>query len=269
MNLSETTKEVLRKIELAEKEGRLNDHLDDSPCLEYYEINEEYSYSLSLSKKILYTILRIFLIKPYTFIANHFWLKTKVIGRSNLNGIKSGAIVTCNHVNKLDSIAIGAALKKKNIHYTTAEFNNMKCRLGTYMRAYGIFPIPSRSSMMKKFQNQLEDYLKEEHWVSFFPECSEWWCYEKPRPYQMGAFHYAAKFMVPILPVFITFKKTGKFTKEGIEKREFFVHILRPIYPDSKLSLKENKEVLKMKNEEVVWNCYHRFYKTSYRYDKY
>ncbi|MDE6047768.1 MAG: hypothetical protein K2F56_03970, partial [Anaeroplasmataceae bacterium] len=133
MNLSETTKDVLKKIEIAEKEGRWNDHLDDSPCLDYYEIDEAYSYSLSLSQKILYSILNVFLIKPYALLANHFWLRTKVVGKSNLNGIKGGAIITCNHINKLDSIVLGKALKKKKIHYTTAEFNNMKCRLGTYM----------------------------------------------------------------------------------------------------------------------------------------
>ncbi|MDE6660644.1 MAG: 1-acyl-sn-glycerol-3-phosphate acyltransferase, partial [Anaeroplasmataceae bacterium] len=257
MNLSETTKDVLKRIEKAEREGRFNDHLDDSPCLGYYEIDEDFSYSVSLSKKILYTCLRAFPIKPYTFIANHFWLKTKVVGKSNLKGIKSGAIVTSNHVNKLDSVAIGYALRKHKLHFTAAEFNNMKCRLGTYMRAYGIFPIPSKQSMMKKFQQQLEHYLKQNELVTFFPESSEWWCYEKPRPYQMGAFHYAAKYMVPILPIFITFKKTGKLNKEGIEKRIFIVHILKPIYPKSNLSLKENKEELKKKNEVAVWSCYH------------
>lgn len=261
MNLSMTTKENLKRIELAEQEGKYNEHVDVSPCLEYYKIDEAYSYQYRWNQKIAYFFLKLCIVKPYAFIANHFWLKTKVIGKANLNGISGGGIVTCNHVNKLDSIALGYALRKKKVHYTTAEFNNMKCRLGSYMRAYGIFPIPERTSMMKKFQGQLKAYLEKKEWVTFFPESSEWWCYEKPRPYQSGAFHFAAKFMVPIIPIFITFKKTGKMSKEGIEKREFILHILRPIYPKRLLSLKENKEYLKNKNEELVWNCYKSFYK--------
>ncbi|MDE6656811.1 MAG: 1-acyl-sn-glycerol-3-phosphate acyltransferase, partial [Anaeroplasmataceae bacterium] len=119
-----------------------------------------FTYHKKWYKKIVYFFIRQILIKPYCFIANHFWLKTKVVGRSNLKGITGGAIITCNHVNKLDSVALGYALKKKKMHYTTAEFNNLKCRLGSYMRAYGIFPIPSKQSRMKKFQDQLEQYFR-------------------------------------------------------------------------------------------------------------
>lgn len=261
MNLSKTTKKTLEKIKEAEKDGRFHEHIDKNVCTSYFKIDETFSYTYRLNKKIAYFFLKNMIVKPYEFIANHFWLKTKIIGKSNLDGISTGAIITCNHINKLDSLVIGYALRKRKIHFTTLESNNMKCRLGSYMRAYGIFPIPEKKSMLKKFQDQLEIYLRQGDWVNFFPEAAEWWCYEKPRPYEIGAFHFAAKFMVPIVPLFITFKKTGKMTKEGIENREFFLHILRPIYPKHSLSLKENKEYLKKQNEEAVWNCYQAFYK--------
>ncbi|MDE7263971.1 MAG: 1-acyl-sn-glycerol-3-phosphate acyltransferase [Anaeroplasmataceae bacterium] len=260
MRLYQTTKEVLNQIKIAEQEGRLNDHIDDVYCMEYNEIDENFSYHKKWYKRGIYLFLRISIVKPYTFIANHFWLKTKVVGRTNVDGLYGGAILTCNHVNKLDSLAIGYALKGKKIHYTTAEFNNLKCRLGSYMRAYGIMPIPTRTSQMKKFQEELEKKLKKKEWVSFFPESAEWWCYEKPRPYQSGAFHYAAKFNVPIVPLFITFHKTAKVDKQGIEQRQFILHILKPIYPDPLKSIKDNKEMMKKKNEEAIWKCYSEFY---------
>lgn len=260
MNLSETTKEVLDKQNQAEKEGRWNDHIDPVYHTNYIPIDQAFSYEKTWYQKIGYFFLKNALITPYAFIANHRWLKTEVIGRSNLNGISGPAIITSNHVNKLDSLAIGYALGKKNIHYTVAEFNNMKCRLGSYMRAYGIMPIPTKASMMSTFETQLKKYLDQGDWITFFPECSEWWCYEKPRPYQIGAFHYASKYLVPIIPIFITFKKTGQFTKEGIEKRKFIVHILKPLYPNRYLPFKERKYDIKNKNEEVIWKCYYRFY---------
>lgn len=263
MNLSQTTQEVLLKIEMAEKEGRFNDHIDDVVNTKYIPVDEEFTYEKKWFQKIGYTLLKKGIVSPYAFIANHLWLKTKVVGRSNLNGISTGAILTSNHVNKLDSLAIGYAIKKKRIHYTVAEFNNMDCNLGRCMRAYGIMPIPSKRSMLPRFEQQLQKYLNRGDWINFFPECSEWWCYEKPRPYQIGAFHYAAKYQVPIVPLFITFHKTKKYLPEGIEQRQFIVHILKPIYPNLSLPLKERKNDLKRRNETMIWDCYHRFYLSS------
>lgn len=260
MRLYQTTKEVLARIEQAEKEGRLNDHLDDTYCVEYEAIDEAYSYHKKWYIRGIYLLLRNCIVKPYSFIVNHFWFQTEVLGKVNIKELQGAVILTCNHINKLDSLVIGHAIRRKKIHFTTAEFNNLKCRLGSYMRAYRILPIPSRKSQMKKFQEAVEENLKKGHWVNFFPESSEWWCYEKPRPYQIGAFHYAAKYSVPILPLFITFNKTGKLDENGIEKRQYILHILKPIYPNPSLSFKENKEEMKRKNEEEIWECYSKFY---------
>ncbi len=263
MNLSETTKLMLEKQSKAEKERRFNDHLDDPYQREYIPVDESFSYNKVWYQKIGYFFIKKILISSYAFVANHHWLKTKVIGKSNLNGIQGGAIITSNHVNKLDTLAVGYALGRRTVHTTVAEFNNMKNKLGSCMRAYGIMPIPSKSSMMSTFENQLKKYLDHKDWVHFFPEGSAWWCYEKPRPYHIGAFHYAAKYNVPIIPIFITFKKTNQFTKEGIEKRRFIVHILRPIYPNTSLDFKERKIDLKNRNEAMIWDCYYRFYENK------
>ena len=263
MSLADVTKSTLEKIKIAEKEKDYHRHLDSSPMEDYYPVDEDFSYEKVWYVKLAYALIRYFLIVPYSWIANLFWFRTKVIGKEKLNQIHGGAIITCNHINKLDSLCIGYALNsaERIIHYTTAEFNNLKGRLGVYMRAYGAMPIPNQTSSLKKFQKQLEQYLNKKQWINFFPEGAEWWCYEKPRPYQAGAFHYASKFQVPIVPLFITFTKTNRFDKIGIEKRRCVVHILDPIYPKKDLSIKENKEELRKKNEQMIWECYHKFYK--------
>lgn len=260
MNLSQTTKDVLVKIEQAEAEKRYNDHLDSILTPEYYEVDKNYRFDKPWYIRLGYFFLMLFIVRPYCFIVNHFWLKVKVTGKKNLAKIKGPAIVTCNHVNKLDAIALGKALKGHKCHYTVAEFNNMKSRLGAYMRAYGIMPFSNTNEGMKNFNHHLEKYLSKGHFITFFPERSEWWCYEKPRPLQIGAFHYAAKYNVPVLPVFITFIKTGKYDNQGIEKRKFIVNILEPIYPNNDLTLKDCKEQMKSLNEERNKECYENFY---------
>lgn len=259
MNLSQTTKDVLAKIAQAEKEGRFNDHLDDIVYPEYYPVDGKYRFDKPWYYQIAYFFINLIIVRPYCFVVNHSWLKTKVVGRKNLKGIK-GAVVTCNHVNKLDAVALGKALKGHKKHYTVAEFNNMKCRLGTYMRVFGTMPFAENHEGMKNFNAHVEKYLKAGHFVTFFPERSEWWCYEKPRPLQPGAFHYAVKNNVPVIPTFITFEKLGKLDEQGIEKRKFIVHILPPIFPDSSRTLKENKEWMLQENVRAWKECYEGYY---------
>ncbi len=260
MNLSETTKDVLKRIELAEQEHDYHRHLDELVVEGYIPVDKNFSYHWSLSQKLGYSILKYSLIYPYSWVANRFWLKTEVRGRRHLKSLTTGAIVCSNHVNKLDAVAIQKALLGKQVHYTVAEFNNRKSRLGTYMRAFGCMPIPYSFEGKKKFDKVVKEFLDKNHWITFFPEGSEWWCYEKPRPLQMGAYHFAAKYHVPILPIFITFKKLGVFNKEGIEKRKFILHILNPIFPKKENTLKENKEYLHQENEKRFKECYEAFY---------
>lgn len=260
MHLHQTTKDVLERILEAEKKQCYSMHVDSQPSLDFIPIDASFSYHKTISKRVGYFFVNQFLVKPYRFYANHIWLQTEIVGKQNIKSISSGAILTCNHVNKLDSLVVGHALKDRHIRYTAAEFNNLKGRLGCFMRAHGMLSIPSKQCYMRKFSMEVTDSLKKKDWILFFPEGSEWWCYEKPRPYQTGAFHFAAKHHVPIVPLFITFKKTTSIDSMGLEKRKFILHILRPIYPKNNLSLTENKAYLKEENERVIWDCYKRFY---------
>jgi 1-acyl-sn-glycerol-3-phosphate acyltransferase len=263
MNLSQTTKDILEKIEIAEKEKRFNDHLDPTVNPNYIKVDENHKYIWGFKEHIKYGLLKIFPVGPYCFIANNFWLKTKVYGKKNLKGLKS-AITTCNHVNKLDAIAIKKALGRRKFRVTVAEFNNLNCSLGTYMRAFGIMPLSSDIKAMKNFNRSVSKMLDNKTFINFFAEQSEWWCYEKPRPVLPGAYHYAVNNNAPILPLFITFTKTGKYDENEIEKRKFHIHILKPIYPKKELSKKEDIEYLMKENMNAWIAKYEEFYKIKY-----
>ena len=87
-----------------------------------------------------------------------------------------------------------------------------------------------------------------------------WWMYEKPRPLKNGAFHYAVKENVPVVPMFITFEGNGTFDEEGIENKNFIIHIGKPIYKKQNLSDKENIEYMKDQNYKSWVNTYEGFY---------
>lgn len=152
---------------------------------------------------------------------------------------RGGMIITCNHINKLDALVVKWALKKsgvlrgRQLKVMVADFNNQKGRLGEYMRAFGIMPFPSGHRLVRQFDSAVSYYLGRGDCILVFPEQSEWWGYDRPRPLKNGAFYYAVKNNVSVLPLFITCRDARRTVKNtvGVEKRYFDVHILDRIEP--------------------------------------
>ena len=84
--------------------------------------------------------------------------------------------------------------------------------------------------------------------------------YEKPRPFKEGAFHYADKFDVPVIPTFITFRDSGKVDGEGLPIKYFTVHIMPPIYRDPSQNRAENVKTMMDKNYQMCKAKYEEVY---------
>lgn len=256
-----TRQEVLSRIEECELSGSFDTHVDPINYDLVIKVDDDFPYiRKGFFSRLKHFILKWVVVKPFTFYCNKFMLHTKVLGKKNIKGLKRG-VITCNHVNMFDCLAVKGAFGNRNIFTTAASFNNRKDLLGTFMRAGDMMPLSETHSGMRKFNQAMEVHLMDKnHFVLFYPEQAMWWNYEKPRPFKNGAFHYAAKYNVPIIPTFITFVNTNKFDKEGIEKKDFILHIMKPIYPNPKLSNKENVEYLKQKDYEACKAKYEEFY---------
>ncbi|MCR5613051.1 lysophospholipid acyltransferase family protein [Treponema sp.] len=261
-DLAGTTPDVLEKIAVAEKEGRFSDHLDPLSYVGCLPVDENFPYIPGPALAIRYWWRRTWFLKTFNAILNRCIFKTKVFGKENLKGIK-GAVYTCNHVNKFDGLVMIWALQPKKIKIMTADFNNREGMLGDLMRADGILPFKNTPRVAHKFNDAVKYYLKKGTGILFFPEASEWWCYERPRPLMDGAYHYAVNNNVPVVPAFITFKLQNKFDANGIQLRQFNIHFLKPIYPDPALDKKANIKRMHDENEREWWECYEQFYGKS------
>ena len=94
------------------------------------------------------------------------------------------------------------------------------------------------------------------------------WCnYRKPKPLKDGAFKIAARNNVPVIPVFITMQDSEIIGDDGFPVQEYIVNIEEPIYPDEKLSEKENANIMKDKNFEVWKKVYEEFYNMPLQYN--
>ena len=76
----------------------------------------------------------------------------------------------------------------------------------------------------------------------------------------------ASRNNVPIIPIFITMEDTDIIGEDGFPVQQYIINIEEPIYPDNKLSVKENTEIMKKKNFEVWKNVYEDFYKIPLEY---
>lgn len=251
-----------------EKLGKFNEDINPVDWDDCYPVTSDFPYvQRNIFKKFTNYLKNIFVVNPFMRKQNKKVFKTKVLGRENLKGVKS-AIVTSNHFNIFDCLAIRHALKDNKIKYCVAEYNNRKGFLGNMMRAAGIMPLSPKYNVQKEFCKAVDYYLHKGKKVVFYPEQAMWYMYEKPRPFRDGAFYYAVRNNVPIVPMFTTFTGTGEYDSEGIEIKHLTVHIMPPIYPDQNLKSKENIEMMKTKNYELCKDKYEEFYNKKLEYLK-
>ncbi len=181
----------------------------------------------------------------------------RVVGRRNLRALgKQGAICVTNHVSYMDTLFARAAIGQFRGFYTMAPRNNKTGVGGWFMRHAGMWPFSPNLAAMKKLMQEMEARLKEGKIVHFYPEQAMWVNYPKPRPMKEGAFYYAVKYNVPVLPVFFTFRRD----RYG-HMRRVVVHILPAVYPDAALARGARIEALRTAAEQAWRECYEAVYK--------
>ena len=254
---------LIEKMELSERERDFSAHINPPNTKNILQVASDYDYmqkgflvqSGCVLSRGLFDIAKI-VIPPFC--------KLKIVGKKNLKGIKSG-IVTSNHINNIDCVLIKKAVGRRKMRIASAGFNNYKTLLGYCMRGAGVMPMSENVSTLKRFSEAISNYLKQNNLILFYPEGSLWWCYEKPRPLINGAYYYATKNNVPIIPMFFTFKNIRK-RKDGTYRKQYILHIEKPIYPNKFMSLKQNIEYMKNLNFETNKQVYENFYGKKFEY---
>lgn len=186
----------------------------------------------------------------------------RVEGRKNLRAIKkSGAVCVSNHFNYLDTLFVRQAVGHFRSYHTMGPKNNKKGFGGWVMRHGGMLTFSPDLEASRNLNREIERLLKTGKIVNFYAEQAMWGNYQKPRPMKDGAFHYAIKYGVPVLPVFCTFRKN----KRGHIKR-LRIHILPAVYPDESLPRREKLQQMKEKAQEEWKDCYEQAYRKPLEY---
>ncbi len=100
-----------------------------------------------------------------------------------------------------------------------------------------------------------------------YPEQAMWHDYKKPRPYRIGAYYYAAKSGMPVIPCFTTLSDSGKKDRCGFPMYYYTIHIMEPLYPSPELTVKQNALAMQEKNFELCKAKYEQIYGIPLQYD--
>ncbi len=266
--------EILLKIEQFEKEGRFDEDVENDPPGRVLLPDEiEYvqkTITDKLKTKIAFIIAHKFvnnLIKDKRFIIK------EMKGLEHFTNLNCGAVITCNHFNAFDSFAIQLAYEasghKERTFWRVIREGNYTSFPGFYgflMRHCNTLPLSSNRKTMKKFINATSELLQGGNFVLFYPEQSMWWNYRKPKPLKTGAFTFAAKNQVPVLPCFITMKDSDVMGEDGFYVQEYTIHVAPPIYPDPSLPYRKQSTDMMLKNYQVWKQIYEEEYHIALTY---
>ena len=209
----------------------------------------------------------------YNLIDEQKLLIREIRGIEHFKNLNSGAVVTCNHFNAFDSFAIQiayeAAEQPDRTVYRVIREGNYTSFPGFYgflMRNCNTLPLSSNHQTLKKFTEATKKLLNDGNFVLVYPEQSMWWNYRKPKPLKAGAFTFAAKCNVPVLPCFITMRDSDIMGEDGFYVQEYTIHIGEPIYPDEKLPYLRRAGDMMARNAAVWKEIYEREYQIPLTY---
>ena len=267
---------VLRRIEELEKQGIFDKDVEDDPeTIPLLPDDVDYLNKKSTSKiksRIANGVAKRFLGE---LVRDNKLIIDKINGLENMKNINSGAIITCNHFNPFDSFSIEKVFriaemdKTKKLYKVIREGNytNFPGLYGFFFRNCDTLPLSSNAKTMVEFMKAVDTILQRKDFILIYPEQSLWWNYKKPKPLKDGAFKFAVRNDVPVLPIFITMEDSSIIQDDGFPVQKYTINIEKPIYPDKNLNKKQNINMMRDKNFDVWKNIYENFYDIPLEYE--
>lgn len=238
---------VEENIKKAIEAGTLNAKVMPGDHIVTKEERQKYVFTYDIEKKKLKSkINRLFA----NIIVNK---KTKEIGKFiKIEGLEHALklkgksfIITANHFSPYDSLIVRYLTNKlgyKNkLNIVINESNLfMPGKLGKLVKSIDVLPYANDLEYLGKvFNPTLPNLVKKNRVILIYPEQEMWLDYPYVRPLMPGAYHYATKLDIPILPLFITWSNNEKGDKL------YTINVGKPLYPDKALSSYDNKQSLK------------------------
>lgn len=262
---------VVRNIERAIKENDLNRKVEETDPVMTEEQRKRVILKFDILKKNPINKLKANIARNIVDkLTKQINAETEIVGLENIENIETGAIITSNHFSKVDNTVIRYLMQKigksKNFYIIVQETNMlMEGQIGWLLKNCYTIPICSNFEYTgQRFLPALKKIFDRKGFLLIYPEKEMWYNYRKPRRMKIGAYHYACKFDIPVVPCFIEIQDTDTVGEDGFYASKYKLHVLPPIYPDKTKNLKERKEEMLKKDYEVRVKKYEEIYLRKY-----
>lgn len=265
-------REILLKIQELERTGKFDiDAENDPPYRTLHPGDVDYKHKKWRTRTMARIVSRESLRFYKRLIKRGDVVIDNILGKHHLKELQTGAIITANHFSPFDSIPIRIAFKKfkptKKLFTVIREGNfTFPGIYGKFMRHCYTLPLASDFDLMREMIDATDYWLKKGYSVLIYPEQSMWWNYRKPKPLKEGAFRFAIKSNVPVIPTFITMRDTDKLDPDGYKVQAYTLHIGGPIYPEPGISMAENIKRMMKANEDYNKRIYEQEYGIKLEY---
>lgn len=231
-----------------EESNKLEQNEDVIHLWEPLEVNLDSNYKYINDGKIFSffsNLLYYGLAFPVLTVLNKIVYDLKIEGKENIKNLKTGAISISNHVLILDCSMVGLAFGFKKVYFTTREGSFKIPFVRKLIKLLRAVPIPTKLKDEEYFIKGINKALQDGKIIHFYPEKALWPYYEKIRNFKNGAFNFAIKNDVPVIPIVIKFRNPKGIRKFFKKKKDVTLKILEPIKGEGKDNKKESIENLK------------------------
>lgn len=192
-------------------------------------------------------------------------------GSENLKNLTGGAIFTSNHFSVTENLAVKLAGERapgKHRMYKLVREGNyfMPGFIGWLLKYCDTLPLSSNLLTMKMLDEAISQILKNGDFILVYPEQAMWWNYKKPRPYKIGAYYYAAKNDVPIVPCFVTLHAKDARYDMLPDNLRYEIHIMPLIYPQKDVRHHSDAQRMLEENLRLCRETYERVYGEKLEY---
>ena len=277
MEKNEERLKVIDNIEKAIEEGDLNRKVELGDPVITQEEREKVILNYDTLKRKIMNKLKYYIINYATDVIMKGVNKdTDIIGIENIKDLDSGAFITSNHFNFVDTTIIRymlSTIHKKNKFSIIVQETNflMKGVFGWLIRNNKTIPLSlDHNYISQNLTPTLQELLDNKEQILIYPEEEMWFNYRKPRPTKNGAYYYAAKYNVPVIPCFTKIEDKDEIGDDGFKKSKYTLYIMPPIYPDKEKSFKENRQIMQEKDYECKKQMYEMAYgkKLDYNFSR-
>lgn len=213
-----------------------------------FNIDENYDYVPdNIIFKFFSNLLYYGIAFPILTVLTKLVYNLKIEGKENIKYLSGNFITVSNHVLFLDCAMVGMALGKRNVYFTTLEGSFKIPFVRKLIKLLKALPIPTKISNKKHFMKAINTILSKGGVVHFYPEASMWPYCNRIRHFKDGAFDFAVRNDVPVVPMVFKFHEPKGFRKVFKNKPDVTLKILEPINCTSELDNYRDK-VQFMKN---------------------